>query len=356
MFERFTGKARHAIVLAQEEARLLHHNYIGTEHVLLGLLGEPDSIAARAARGFGLTLETGRDDVLAIIGRGKKAPTGHIPFTPRAKKCLELALREALALRHDYIGTEHVLLGIIREGDGVGAKILAQRAGGLDAVRLAVLELVPAATAPSRWPRLRSRRPGSDPGSAAGPPPDDEPEDPHATPAAQASLREAALLAGTDPVGSHHLMLAALADPHSAAARTLTGLGLDLDQARAELRRADVTGSTDELPEDAGRRQMTVTVTGGRVTVEAADFETLQLGQAAIEAVAALASRTADPCEPAKAAKDGVIHGDQELAAGLAAVWFALREALADIRDRATAQDSAPSLPDAGPGQQAGPG
>src|SRR5215469_18788597 len=125
MFERFTAEARRAIVLAQEEARRLQHNYIGTEHLLLGLLAEPEGIAARAAARFGLGLNAGRNDVTEIIGIGQQRQRGgHIPFTPRAKKCLELSLREALQLGHDYIGAEHVLLGILRESEGVAAQIL----------------------------------------------------------------------------------------------------------------------------------------------------------------------------------------------------------------------------------------
>src|ERR1035438_2771564 len=128
MFERFTSRARHVVVLAQEEARRIQHNYIGTEHLLLGLLGEPDGVAAQVLTGFGISLEGARQEVLAIIGPGKTAPSGHIPFTPRAKKVLELSLREALALHHNYTGTEHILLGVIREGDGVGAQVLKQHA------------------------------------------------------------------------------------------------------------------------------------------------------------------------------------------------------------------------------------
>src|SRR5215469_8869541 len=128
MFERFTNRARHVVVLAQDEAKLLNHNYIGTEHILLGLLGEPEGYADRALSRFGVSLDGTRQAVEAIIGRGKETPSGHIPFTPRAKKTLELALREALQLRHDYIGTEHILLGVIREGEGVGSQILRQHA------------------------------------------------------------------------------------------------------------------------------------------------------------------------------------------------------------------------------------
>ena len=143
MFERFTQRARHVVVLSQEEARLLNHNYIGTEHILLGLLGEPESVAGTVLAGFGFTRDGVREEVAAKVGRGKKAPTGHIPFTPRAKKTLELSLREALALKHNYIGTEHILLGLIREGDGVAAQILREHAD-LAEIRAAVLDAVSA--------------------------------------------------------------------------------------------------------------------------------------------------------------------------------------------------------------------
>jgi ATP-dependent Clp protease ATP-binding subunit ClpA len=125
MFERFTDRARRVVVLAQEEARLLNHNYIGTEHILLGLIHEGEGVAAKALEGLGISLEAVRAQVEEIIGQGQSAPTGHIPFTPRAKKVLELSLREALQLGHNYIGTEHILLGVIREGEGVAAQALA---------------------------------------------------------------------------------------------------------------------------------------------------------------------------------------------------------------------------------------
>src|SRR5204863_209858 len=139
MFERFTDRARNAVVLAQEEARRLDHNYIGTEHILLGLLRDPDSVAGRALVRLGVSLDATRNAVEEIIGRGGTAPEGHIPFTPRAKKVLELSLREALQLGHNYIGTEHILLGLVREGDGVAAQILLRRAGSLERVREAVM-------------------------------------------------------------------------------------------------------------------------------------------------------------------------------------------------------------------------
>ena len=144
MFERFTQPSRRVVVLAQEEARMLNHNYIGTEHLLLGLIHEEVGVGGQAIVSLGLTLGMARDRVRDMIGPGQEPPTGHIPFTPRAKKVLELSLREALALRHDYISTEHILLGLIREPDGVGAQILAAVAP-LPTVRERVLSLAAAA-------------------------------------------------------------------------------------------------------------------------------------------------------------------------------------------------------------------
>ena len=125
MFERFTDRARRVVVLAQEEARMLNHNYIGTEHLLLGLIHEGEGIGARALESLGVTLNAVREQVQDIVGPGPQAPNGHIPFTPRAKKVLELSLREGLQMGHKYIGTEFLLLGLIREGDGVAAQVLA---------------------------------------------------------------------------------------------------------------------------------------------------------------------------------------------------------------------------------------
>jgi Clp amino terminal domain, pathogenicity island component len=142
MFERFTDRARRVVVLAQEEARLLNHNYIGTEHILLGLIHEGEGVAAEALGRVGVSLERVRSEVEQIIGRGQSAPTGHIPFTPRAKKVLELSLREALQLSHNYIGTEHILLGLIREGEGVAAQVLVKLGADLPTVRQRVIEVL----------------------------------------------------------------------------------------------------------------------------------------------------------------------------------------------------------------------
>jgi len=142
MFERFTDRARRVVVLAQEEARHLDHNYIGTEHILLGLIHEGEGVAARALTELDISLEAVRTKVQQMIGHGDEAPTGHIPFTPRAKKVLELSLREALALSHNYIGTEHILLGLIREGEGVAAQVLVKEGGSLDRVRQQVIQIL----------------------------------------------------------------------------------------------------------------------------------------------------------------------------------------------------------------------
>jgi ATP-dependent Clp protease ATP-binding subunit ClpC len=142
MFERFTDRARRVVVLAQEEARMLNHNYIGTEHILLGLIHEGEGVAAKALESLGIALEGVRQQVEEIIGQGQQAPSGHIPFTPRAKKVLELSLREALQLGHSYIGTEHILLGLIREGEGVAAQVLVKLGADLNRVRQQALQLL----------------------------------------------------------------------------------------------------------------------------------------------------------------------------------------------------------------------
>ena len=143
MFEKFTDRARRVVVLAQEEARMLNHNYIGTEHLLLGLVHEGHGVAAETLKSLGISLEAVRQQVEQIIGRGSQAPSGHIPFTPRAKKVIELAQRESDALGHGHIDTEHLLLGLVREGSGVAAQVLTKLGGDLNSVRQQVILLVP---------------------------------------------------------------------------------------------------------------------------------------------------------------------------------------------------------------------
>src|SRR5437762_4738297 len=161
MFERFTDRARRVVVLAQEEARMLSHNYIGTEHILLGLIHEGEGVAAKALESLDISLEAVRAQVEEIIGQGQQAPSGHMPFTPRAKNVLELSLREALQLGHSYIGTEHILLGLIREGEGVAAQVLVKLGADLNRVRQQVIQLLSGA------PTGKSTRPGADDPAAA---------------------------------------------------------------------------------------------------------------------------------------------------------------------------------------------
>jgi ATP-dependent Clp protease ATP-binding subunit ClpC len=157
VFERFTDRARRVLVLAQEEARLLNHNYIGTEHLLLGLIHEGEGVAATALESLAMSLEAVRGQVEEIIGQGQSAPTGHIPFTPRAKKVLELSLREAKQLGHNYIGTEHILLGLIREGEGVAAQVLVKLGAGLDRVRQQVIHVLSGSAAAGMEAGARTR-------------------------------------------------------------------------------------------------------------------------------------------------------------------------------------------------------
>jgi len=142
MFERFTERARQVVVLAQEEARTLKHNYIGTEHILLGLLREEEGLAARVLESLDITVERVRAQVVRIVGSGEEVTSGQIPFTPRAKKVLELALREALSLGHNYIGTEHILLGLVRENEGVAARILLDFDADSEKIRNEVVRML----------------------------------------------------------------------------------------------------------------------------------------------------------------------------------------------------------------------
>src|SRR5256714_1728612 len=162
LFERFTDRARRVVVLAQEEARLLNHNYIGTEHILLGLIHEGEGVAAKALESLGISLEAVRSQVEEIIGQGGSSPSGHIPFTPRAKKVLELSLREALQLGHNYIGTEHILLGLIREGEGVAAQVLVKLGADLPRVRQQVIQLLSGYSGPGG----QSEKAGATPGGS----------------------------------------------------------------------------------------------------------------------------------------------------------------------------------------------
>jgi ATP-dependent Clp protease ATP-binding subunit ClpA len=256
MFERFSGQARHVVVSAQEEARDLDHNYIGTEHLLLGLLTS-DSLASASLNALGYTHDNVQAKVVEIIGRGKTSPGGHIPFTPRAKKVLELSLREALQLKHNYIGTEHILLGLLREGEGVAAQILAEK-HPLDQIRGDVL--------------ARIESPAARQAHGAG-----------RTPAAHDVLALAAELAGDTPVGSHHILEAILQQPDSAAAKVLSDAGIDLDQLAAKLDQVSTQDTPDDTPEQAAARQLELSVTDDAVTVILRDARSIELGKQIVE-------------------------------------------------------------------------
>ncbi|MGH3944254.1 MAG: Clp protease N-terminal domain-containing protein, partial [Pseudonocardiaceae bacterium] len=213
MFERFTDRARRVVVLAQEEARMLNHNYIGTEHILLGLIHEGEGVAAKALESLGIALEGVRQQVEEIIGQGQQAPSGHIPFTPRAKKVLELSLREALQLGHNYIGTEHILLGLIHEGEGVAAKDLESLGISLEAVRSQVEEII---------------------GQGGSSPSGHIPFTPRAKKVLELSLREALQL-GHNYIGTEHILLGLIREGEGVAAQVLVKLGADLSRVRQQV-------------------------------------------------------------------------------------------------------------------------
>jgi ATP-dependent Clp protease ATP-binding subunit ClpA len=256
MFERFSGQARHVVVSAQEEARELDHNYIGTEHLLLGLLTS-DSLASASLNALGYARDDVQAKLVATVGRGKASPGGHIPFTPRAKKVLELSLREALQLKHNYIGTEHILLGLLREGEGMAARILTDK-HPLDRIRDEVL--------------TRIESPAAREVHGAG-----------RTPAAHQVLALAAELAGEGPVGSHHILEAMLQQPDSAAAKVLGDAGIDLDQLGAKLEEISTEDTTDDTPVQAAARQLELSVTDETVTVVLRDPASLELGKQIVQ-------------------------------------------------------------------------
>jgi ATP-dependent Clp protease ATP-binding subunit ClpA len=260
MFERFTAKAREVVIQAQEEARSLQHNYIGTEHILLGLLAVPDGIGARALRQLGLTKENARADVESIIGPGKETPGGHIPFTPRAKKVLELALREALQLKHNYIGTEHIVLGLVREGEGVAARIMANHITDLRMVRNTILAQLAGLGSEER-PETEKQSPIRKKG----------------TPAVDEIMEVTAELAGGATVGSHHLLEALVRAEGSMAARVFDALGIDPETVAAKIDEIDPEGTTDATPEEAAARKMELRVEDGEVRLVFRDEQTIDL-------------------------------------------------------------------------------
>ena len=292
MFERFTDRARQTVVLAQEEARRLGHNYIGTEHLLLGLLREGEGVAAQAIGRMGISLADVRSDVVRIIGELSEAPSGHIPFTPRSKKVLELSLREAMQLGHNYIGTEHILLGLVREGEGVAAQVLVARGADLKRVRATVLE------------ELQNITPGS---RASGP---------RRTPGGEEALSNAQQLAGSSAVGSHHLLEALARSEDSLASKVLISLGVDADTLAARIDELGIEGTSDVTPEESAARQMELRVEADIAYVVLRDAGTVQLVRTITESFG------------------GSVRGDDAGVGSMAGLWQAVAASLEDLRRR----------------------
>jgi ATP-dependent Clp protease ATP-binding subunit ClpC len=263
MFERFTAEARTVVIRAQEEARELQHSYIGTEHILLGLFASSTSVAAQALRKLGVTALSVKTAVEADVGRGEGAPPGHIPFTKRAKKVLELSLREALQFKHNYIGTEHILLALEREGEGLAAKILAaQVVPDLGSIRTTVRELIDS---------MHGERPGD--------------ETPHRTSAADEVVTAAQALAGDAPMGSHHLLEALVRAEGSMAAKVLHDLGIDPAAIAEKVDEFDTEDTTDATPQEIAARKMELRVDGDEVHLVFRDQSTLDLAKSVTEVV-----------------------------------------------------------------------
>jgi ATP-dependent Clp protease ATP-binding subunit ClpA len=292
MFERFTDRARQTVVLAQEEARRLGHSYIGTEHLLLGLLREGDGVAAQALGRMGISLADVRSDVVRIIGEAAGAPSGHIPFTPRSKKVLELSLREAMQFGHNHIGTEHILLGLVREGEGVAAQVLVGRGADLKRVRATVLA------------ELQNIGPGS---RAAGP---------RRTAGGEEALSGAQQLAGSSAVGSHHLLEALARSEDSLASKVLISLGVDADTLAAKIDELGIEGTSDVTPEESAARQMELRIEGDVAYVVLRDADTVQLARTIIESFG------------------GPVRGDDADVGSMAGLWQAVVAGLEDLRRR----------------------
>lgn len=261
-FEKFTVEARKVVVTAQEEARLLKHDYIGTEHILLGLLDAPDTMAAKVLHRLGYSKETAQADIAAVVKPGTKELSGHIAFAPSAKKTLDLALREAQQLHHTSIGTEHILLALVREGDSVGAQVLAQRIDPISKIRAAVLASSGGAQ-------------GSQ-DAAAGP-------WPAGTSATEEAVSAAGALAGGAPVGSHHLLEAMLRAENSMASRVLRELGVDPDAVAAKIDELDPETTTDANPEESAARRMEIRLVDDEVHLILRDPATVTLAKKVTE-------------------------------------------------------------------------
>jgi ATP-dependent Clp protease ATP-binding subunit ClpC len=271
MFERFTDNARGVVVKAQSEARDLKHDYIGTEHVLLGLFHSPNGIAAQALSQLAITAEMVRADVVTMVGVGTESLSGHIPFSGRAKKVLELALREALQLSHNYIGTEHILLALVREGNGAAAKVLAKHVEDVQDIPRTVSALIESHT------------------KGGGP------VRPNRTTAADEVVTAAEALAGAAPMGSHHLLEALIRADGSMAATVLAQLGVSPDAIADKVDELDADATTDATPQETAARKMEIRVVDDEVHVVFRDDSTLGLAKSVTELTGDASIRAAGP-------------------------------------------------------------
>jgi ATP-dependent Clp protease ATP-binding subunit ClpC len=291
MFERFTDNARGVVVKAQNEARDLKHDYIGTEHVLLGLFHSPTGIAAQALSQLAITAEMVRADVVTMVGIGTESLAGHIPFSRRAKKVLELALREALQLSHNYIGTEHILLALVREGNGAAAKVLANHVEDVQDIPRTVSALIETHTKSGGGPVRPSR-----------------------TTAADEVVTAAEALAGAAPMGSHHLLEALIRADGSMAATVLAQLGVSPDAIADKVDELDADATTDATPQETAARKMEIRVEGDEVHVVFRDDSTLGLAKAVTELTG-----------------DDSIRASGPLAGRFVPVWAQLNELLLEM-------------------------
>jgi ATP-dependent Clp protease ATP-binding subunit ClpA len=268
MFERFTDRARTVVVLAQEEARALGHNYIGTEHLLLGLAAEGNGVGAKVLEDADVTVEVVRADVERIIGEVAGEPEGRIPFTPRAKKVLELSLREALKLSHNYIGTEHILLGIVTEGQGVAAQILTSHGLGPEETRARVAERLgvteEGTAAIGRWRGVAPGRPSTTPGFLRSA---------NVSRAVAELGLQARQLAGRETQTSAHLLRAIVAASDSQAGRALASIGVTMEAVDRAVAATPIEGTTDETREHAMARVTVIRTEADRVVIELDDAE-----------------------------------------------------------------------------------
>jgi ATP-dependent Clp protease ATP-binding subunit ClpA len=265
MFERFTQRARSVLVHAQDEAGALQHNFIGTEHLLLGVIATNDEVVTQALSDYDITLDDVRERVRALIGPGDEEIIDRRPFTPRAKKVLELSLREALSMGHDHIGVSHILLGIMREGDGVGAQLLLVLGVDYERTRMWVGQTMGEGE-PSPGRRGRRRRARRIERFEFGD---------RGTPAVVRTKAKAYDIAGEQPLGTHHWLLAMLDEPESMAAKALESLGVTKEAVEAKVTEIGVENTSDALPRPPAKPATVTLAEGVEVRISDPDLSKL---------------------------------------------------------------------------------